>query len=157
MNITSAIILQFLITTLSPFQSNNKKEAEKLIKNIIKIVIKLGLLQRNGLFSSEEVKLLERFKSKFRTSAMAMISFYEVDFSYDRNYLTSALNECHKCLQLIVAKHLTDKSLSRVDSVFNFFANEQFLDAIFAAQSDHRDILAKIVADLNKSIDNGDL
>lgn len=137
--------------------SNNKKEAEKLIKNIIKVVIKLGVLHRNGLFSTEELKYAERFKTKFHVAAMAIISFYEVDFSYDRNYLISALNESHKCLQFIVSKHLTEKSLARIDSVFSFFTNEQFFDAVFRANSEYRDVLGKIVADLNKAIENGDL
>lgn len=138
-------------------QSQNKKEAEKLIKNIIKVVIKLGVLHRNGQFSSEELKQAERFKSKFRMAGMAIISFYEVDFSYDRNYLTAALGESHKCLQFIVSKHLTEKSLSRIDSVFNFFSNEQFLDDIFQVNSEYKETLGRIVADLNKAIENGDL
>lgn len=138
-------------------QTNNKTEAEKLVRNIIKVVIKLGVLHRNGLFSTEELKQAERFKSRFRMAGMAIISFYEVDFSYDRNYLTSALNESHKCLQSIVSKHLTDKSMSRIDSVFNFFTNEQFLDNLFKADSEYRPILGRIVADLNKAIENGDL
>lgn len=119
-------------------------------------MIKLGLLHRNGLLSSDEIKQLDRFKSRFRTVAMAMISFYEVDFSYDRNYLASALTDCHKCLQVIVSKHLTDKSLSRVDSVFVFFANDHFLDAMFL-NSQYRETVGKLVADLNMAIDSGDI
>ncbi|XP_025835620.1 tumor necrosis factor alpha-induced protein 8-like protein isoform X2 [Agrilus planipennis] len=137
--------------------SNNKKEAEKLIKNIIKVVIKLGVLHRNGLFSQEELKHAERFRIKFRMAAMAIISFYEVDFSYDRNYILSALNDSHKCLQIIVSKHLSEKSLARIDEVFGFFTNEQFLDELFSPNSQYREILGKIVADLNKAIENGDL
>lgn len=138
-------------------QSNNKKEAEKLIKNIIKIVIKLGVLHRNNMLSDEELRQAEWFKTKFRTVGMAIISFYEVDFSYDRHYLTQALNESHKCLHTIVTNHLTDKSMQRVESVFGFFGNEQFLDAIFKRDSEYREALGRVVADLNKAIDNGDL
>lgn len=139
------------------FQSNNKKEAEKLIKNIIKVVIKLAVIQRNGLFTSDELKQAERFKSKFHTAGMAIISFYEVDYSYDQNYLASALKESHMCLNSIVSKHLTDKSIARIDSVFQFFANEQFLDAIFKPDSEYKEVLGRLVADLNKSIERGDL
>lgn len=88
---------------------------------------------------------------------MAIISFYEVDFSYDRNYLMSGLNECHQCLRFIVSRHLTDKSLSRIDSVFSFFVNENFLDTVFKQDSEYRDVLGRIVADLNKAIEIGDL
>ncbi|KAF5285434.1 hypothetical protein FQA39_LY16688 [Lamprigera yunnana] len=143
--------------SLAKQYSRNKKEAEKLIKNIIKIVIKLGVLHRNNVFSAEELNYLEHVKTKLHMAVMAVISFHEVDFSYDRNYLISALNESHKCLQFIVSKHLTEKSLSRIDSVFHFFANDHFLDAVFKTCSEYKDTLSRIVADLNKAIDNGDL
>ncbi|KAG5878122.1 hypothetical protein JTB14_012970 [Gonioctena quinquepunctata] len=137
--------------------SNNRKESEKLIKNIIKVVIKLGVLHRNNMFSEEELKQAEKFKAKFRIAEMAIISFYEVDFSYDRNYIVQALRESQKCLEIIVSKHLTDKSLTRIESVFSFFANEQFLDSIFKRDSEYREILGRVVNDINKAIDNGDL
>ncbi|XP_030755980.1 tumor necrosis factor alpha-induced protein 8-like protein isoform X1 [Sitophilus oryzae] len=137
--------------------SNNKKEAEKLIKNIIKIVIKLGVLHKNNLLSEEDLKQAEKFKNKFRMAGMTIISFYEVDFSYDRNYLVQALEESRKTLQSIISKHLTDKSMARVDSVFSFFGNEYFLDAIFRRDSDYREALGRVVNDLNKAIENGDL
>ncbi|XP_050296227.1 tumor necrosis factor alpha-induced protein 8-like protein isoform X2 [Anthonomus grandis grandis] len=137
--------------------SNNKKEAEKLIKNIIKVVIKLGVLHRNNLLSEEDLKLAEKFKSKFRMAGMTIISFYEVDFSYDRNYLVKALGESQKILKAIISRHLTDKSINRVESVFGFFANETFLDAMFKRDSEHREALGRVVNDLNRAIDNGDL
>lgn len=121
------------------------------------MVIKLAVIHRNGLFSNDELKLAERFKNKFHTAGMAIVSFYEVDYSYDQNYLLSALKESHMCLNSIVSKHLTDKSIARIDSVFNFFANAQFLDAIFKPDSEYRDVMGRIVADLNESIERGDL
>ncbi|XP_071051669.1 protein salivary glands marred isoform X2 [Onthophagus taurus] len=153
---TTASLLDNLYRLAKQY-SNNKKEAEKLVKNIIKVVIKLGVLHRNGLFTAEELKQAERFKSKFRIAGMAIISFYEVDFSYDRNYLTNALGESHKCLRFIVSNHLTEKSLARIDSVFNYFGNEHFLDSIFKPDGEYRDILGRVVTDLNKAIESGDL
>ncbi|XP_018574735.1 tumor necrosis factor alpha-induced protein 8-like protein [Anoplophora glabripennis] len=153
---TTASLLDNLYRLAKQY-SNNKKEAEKLIKNIIKVVIKLGVLHRNNMLSEDEIKQAEKFKSKFRMAGMAIISFYEVDFSYDRNYIVNALNESQKCLEIIVSKHLTDKSLSRIESVFSFFTNEHFLDAIFKRDSEYREVLGRVVGDLNKAIDNGDL
>nr|CAH7764364.1 unnamed protein product [Callosobruchus chinensis] len=153
---TTASLLDNLYRLAKQY-SNNKKEAEKLVKNIIKVVIKLGVLHRNGMLSDDEIKQAERFKSRFRNVGMAIISFYEVDFSYDRNYLTQSFRESQKCLETIVSRHLTDKTMSRVDSVFSFFSNETFLDTVFRRDSEYREILGKIVHDLNKAIDNGDL
>lgn len=153
---TTASLLDNLYRLAKQY-SDNKKEAEKLIKNIIKIVIKIGVLHRNNMFTDEELKEAEKFKNKFRLAGMAIISFYEVDFSYDRHYIVQAFNESQKCLEIIVSNHLTDKSLSRIKSVFAFFGNEQFLDSVFKRDSEYREALGRVVADLNKSIDDGDL
>jgi Domain of unknown function (DUF758) len=136
-------------------QSGDKKESEKLVKNIIKIVIKLGLLYRNNQFSKEELASADKFKHKFHSTAMAVVSFYEVDFSYDCNFLVQAFNECHQGLRSIVAKHLTPKSLGRIDSVFNFFKDPAFLDAAFKKESPHREPLGRVVKDINKALDEG--
>ncbi|XP_044736294.1 tumor necrosis factor alpha-induced protein 8-like protein isoform X2 [Chrysoperla carnea] len=137
--------------------TDNKKEAEKLVKNIIKVVIKLGVLYRNNQFSPDELKQADRFKNKFHKAGMAVISFYEVDYSYDKNYLLSALSESQKSLRYIVERHLTEKSLARIDSIFTFFGNEHFLDAVFKTDSEYKETLGRLVADLNRALDNGDL
>lgn len=136
-------------------QTGNKKEAEKLVKNIIKIVIKLGLLYRNEQFSKEELLGAEKFKQRFHSTAMAVVSFYEVDFSYDRAFLTKALAECREGLKRLVQRHLTDKSLARIDSVFGFFEEPAFLDSLFRKDSVHRELLGRIVSDMNAAMDEG--
>lgn len=140
---------------LAKAYAGSKKEAEKLVKNMIKVVIKLGVLYRNGQFSSDELKQAERFKGRFHSAAMAVVSFYEVDFSYDRYYLLTALNESRTAIRQLVLRHLTDKSLARIDSVFNFFANPNFLDSVFRKDSEYREILGRIVADMNRAMDEG--
>lgn len=70
------------------FQSENKKESEKLIKNIIKVVIKIGVLYRNGQFGDKEMQEGERLHKRLHAAAMAVMSFHEVEYSYDRLYLT---------------------------------------------------------------------
>jgi len=145
------------IYRLAKIHTGNKKEAERLVKNIIKIVIKIGVLHRNNQFNAEETNAAERFRQKFQTTQMAIISFYEVDFSFDLPYLQKSLAESHASLNAIVQKHLTDKSLARINEVFGFFGGGQFLDTCFRADSPYKEIMGKIVADLNKAMDSGDL
>ncbi|KAK6631170.1 hypothetical protein RUM43_014266 [Polyplax serrata] len=142
---------------LAKCYTGNKKEAEKLVKNIIKIVIKVAVLYRNNQFNAEEMKHAERFKAKFHQTAMAIISFYEVDFSYDRSYLLKYIKECSTSLNLLIQHHLTEKSMTRINCIFNFFSNPQFLDAIFRKNTEYYEILGKIVADMNKALDSGEL
>lgn len=88
---------------------------------------------------------------------MAIISFYEVDFSFDLPYLQKSLAESHASLHAIVQKHLTDKSLDRIREVFEFFSDGNFLDTCFRADSPYKEVMGKIVSDLNKAMDSGDL
>ncbi|XP_059474766.1 tumor necrosis factor alpha-induced protein 8-like protein isoform X2 [Neocloeon triangulifer] len=140
---------------LAKSYTSDKKESEKLVKNIIKIVIKLGLLYRNEQLSADELARADKFKHKFHSTAMAVVSFFEVDFSYDRAFLVAAFDECHQGLRSVVTPHLTPKSVARLDSVFNFFKDAKFLDAVFRKESPHRDALGRVVRDLNKALDEG--
>lgn len=58
--------------------TGNKAESQKVIKNLIKIAVKIGVLFRNNRFSVEELKLAQEFKKKLNQGAMTAISFYEV-------------------------------------------------------------------------------
>lgn len=138
-------------------QTGSKKEAERLVKNIIKIVIKIAVLHRNGQFSIDETKLADKFRNKFQMTQMAVISFHEVDFSFDLQYIQKSLLECQTILKQFVQPHLTDKSLNRIDEVFNFFADSNLLETSFKLDSPYKDVIGKIVADLNKAMDNGDI
>lgn len=88
---------------------------------------------------------------------MAVISFYEVDFSFDLPYLQKSLSESQDALKSIVERHLTDKSLGRIDEVFNFFNDAKLLETSFRTDSPYREIVGAIVTDLNHAMDNGDL
>lgn len=62
---------------------------------------------------------------------MVVVSFHEVDFSYDRNYLIKSFEGCRQSLKELVKRHLSDKSQHRIDNVFNFLTNADFLDIAF--------------------------
>lgn len=88
---------------------------------------------------------------------MAIISFYEVDFSFDLLYLQKSFAESQSTLKSLVQRHLTDKSINRIDEVFGFFSNSNLLEKAFKTDSPYKDVMGKIVADLNNAMDNGDL
>lgn len=88
---------------------------------------------------------------------MAIISFFEVDFSFDLPYLQKSLSESQDALKQIVQRHLTDKSLGRIDEVFEFFSDSRLLETAFRPDSPYREIMSKIVADMNTAMENGDL
>ncbi|XP_043231585.1 tumor necrosis factor alpha-induced protein 8-like protein [Amphibalanus amphitrite] len=129
--------------------TGNKKESEKVIKNLIKVVVKVGILNRNEQFDHDEMVLAAKFQRKFQMTCMTIISFYQIDFSYDRSFITKSLLDLKAMLSSLVERHLTDKTLARVEHVFEFFREPTFLDAVFARNSEHRELLGKITKDLN--------
>lgn len=88
---------------------------------------------------------------------MAVISFHEVEFSFDLPYLQKSLDESHAALKSIVERHLTEKSLCRIDEVFGFFNDPKLLETCFRADSPYQEVVAAIVKDLNSAMDNGDI
>ena len=143
---------------LTKQQFGNKKDAEKLIKNIIKIVIKLAVLQKNNCFSEEETKKTETFYQKFVKLQMSIISFFEVDFSFDLVYLQKLITEVHNLLKEIVKEHLSEKSINRIDEIFESFNDSQFLNEMFRQdeKAPHREVMEKICDDLNKILEQNE-
>lgn len=116
-------------------------------------MIKIAVLNKNDQFNNDERHLANQFHEKFQRLQMTITSFHEVDFSYDRAFLQPKITEIHKMLKELVERHLTDKSLSRIDEVFDFFNNSEFLDMLFRQNSPYRDLMEKIVTDMNKASD----
>ncbi|XP_032590657.1 tumor necrosis factor alpha-induced protein 8-like protein isoform X2 [Drosophila grimshawi] len=153
---TTASLLDNLYK-LCILHTNSKPQAEKLLKNIIKIVIKIAVLHRNNQFTEEELKHAELFKRKFQNTQLSIISFYELDFSFDLAYLQKSISESHEALKQIVQPHLTNKSIGRIDDVFNFFGDASLLETAFKPDSPYREVMGKIVADINSAMETGDL
>lgn len=84
---TTSEILDELYHVSKDF-SGNKSEAQKVIKDLIKIAVKIGLLFRNNRFSTEELGVATDFKKKLHMGAMTAISFYEVRYDKSTVYCT---------------------------------------------------------------------
>jgi hypothetical protein len=137
------------VHVLARRELETEKEASKLLKNIIKIVIKLAVLYRNDQFNAEELALGEKFKGKFRQTAMTVVSFRDVEFSYDEAFLQKELEECETMLHQLIKRHLTEKSHGRVTMVFGFFRDAKLLDKVFTPGGEHWDLLNILVTRLN--------
>ncbi|KAK0144421.1 Tumor necrosis factor alpha-induced protein 8-like protein 3 [Merluccius polli] len=153
---TSSEILDELYKASREF-TKSKKEAHKIIKDVIKIALKIGVLYRNHQFSPDELDTVERFKKKMNQSAMTAVSFYEVEYTFDRNILSELLLECRDLLHSLVEHHLTARSHARIDHVFNHFAHGDFLAELYGDGEEYRLNLRKICQGINKLLDEGTL
>ncbi|CAI9170195.1 unnamed protein product [Rangifer tarandus platyrhynchus] len=149
---TSSEVLDELYRVTKEY-TQNKKEAEKIIKNLIKTVIKLAILYRNNQFNQDELALMEKFKKKVHQLAMTVVSFHQVDFTFDRNVLSKLLNECREMLHQIIQRHLTAKSHGRVNNVFDHFSDCDFLAALYNPFGNFKPHLQKLCDGINKMLD----
>ncbi|KAL4613331.1 tumor necrosis factor alpha-induced protein 8-like protein 3 [Arapaima gigas] len=150
---TSSQILDELYKVTREY-TRSKKEAHKIIKDVIKIALKVGILYRNHQFSSEELETVDRFKKKMNQAAMTAVSFHEVDYTFDRVILSEVLLECRDLLHELVERHLTARSHGRIDRVFNHFANVEFLSVLYGS-TEYRPYLEKICDGINRLLDEG--
>jgi len=57
-------------------------------------------------------------------------------------------------LKQLVVRHLSEKSLDRIDNVFAYFGDRDFLDSAFKATGPQRALREVIVQDLNNLLEN---
>nr|XP_033778978.1 tumor necrosis factor alpha-induced protein 8-like protein 2 isoform X2 [Geotrypetes seraphini]XP_033778979.1 tumor necrosis factor alpha-induced protein 8-like protein 2 isoform X2 [Geotrypetes seraphini] len=153
---TSSEILDELYQVSKEY-TKNKTESHKVIKNLIKVAVKIGVLYRNNRFSAQELDLVEEFRKKLHQGAMTAISFHEVEFTFEKGVLSEILRDCRNLLLQLVNKHLTPKSHDRIRHVFDHFANEGLLSELYNPKSPMKPHLQKICEGMHKLIDEGKL
>ncbi|KAA0709887.1 Tumor necrosis factor, alpha-induced protein 8-like protein 2 A [Triplophysa tibetana] len=159
---------------VSKEHTGNRNEAQKVVKNMIKIAVKVGVLFRHEKFSPEEMSLAQDFRKKLHNGAMTAISFQEmcfwtflvyihshkesfntltVEFTFDKNVMTGQLTECRDLLLKLVEKHLTPKSLDRIRHVFNHYSDPELLTHLYDSKGTLCANLTKICSGLNRMIE----
>jgi hypothetical protein len=136
--------------------SSSSKQAESILNDIIKIIVKIGLLFKNDKLSQNELKECNNFQQNFHIFVKSALSFYEVEFTFDYEYLSTILTSCRHSINAVIKNHLTDKSLKRVENVFGFFKERQFLEEVFR-NSKYSSLMDSIVKDTRVLLDEGSL
>ena len=75
------------------------------------------MLLRGEKFTKEEKDSLLMIQKTLRTVAMTLISFYQVDHTFDRSFVIKYLTDLEVLLKTLIMRHLTEKSVSRVEQV----------------------------------------
>uniref|UniRef100_A0A0N5BKX6 Tumor necrosis factor alpha-induced protein 8-like protein n=1 Tax=Strongyloides papillosus TaxID=174720 RepID=A0A0N5BKX6_STREA len=122
----------------------NQNCAEKVIKYIIKISLKLFVVEQEGAINPENTKLFNSLEKIFKNFVLTFISFNQVDFSYDRNYIAKLLDQLQNSATILVDTYLSDKSSRRCDFIFEQINNPLFLDNLFKGKGEIHNALLGI-------------
>ncbi|XP_072535655.1 tumor necrosis factor, alpha-induced protein 8-like protein 2 B [Salminus brasiliensis] len=153
---TSSEILDELYRVSKEY-TGNRTEAQKVIKDLIKVVVKIAVLFRHNRFSEEELSLAQTFKKKLHQGAMTAISFHEVEFTFDKAVMSEILTACRDMMLKLVATHLTPKSHGRINHVFNHYSDPELLTQLYNPDGPFKSNLTKICNGLNKLLEEGKL
>lgn len=154
MDETSSAVLDELYRVSKEY-THSRAQAQRVIKDLVKVAVKVAVLHRNDSFGPAELALASRFRQKLRQGAMTALSFGEVDFTFEAAVLAGLLAECRDALLELVQQHLTPKSHGRIRHVFDHFSDAGLLTALYGPDfSQHRD---RLCDGLRKLLDEGRL
>ena len=84
-------------------------------------------------------------KANLPTIAKALITFYQVDHTYDRSFVIKYLTDLQTLLKNLTRKNLTEKLVGRVEQIFVVVNSLDFLDSVYVPKKnmEMRDIIGK--------------
>ncbi|XP_046915714.2 tumor necrosis factor alpha-induced protein 8-like protein sigmar [Dermatophagoides farinae] len=139
--------------------SGPKEIADKIVKYLMKITIKVAILVMNHQLDNDEMYRMAKIQHSIRSILMTIVSFHQVDFSYERQYLQQQMQKCKTELKQLIQRHLSEKSQKRIDFVFDFLGHSEFLDSFFTATTNNSmdkqwlEMKATIVEDINRLLE----
>ncbi|CAF1239138.1 unnamed protein product [Adineta steineri] len=138
--------------------SNNNQIANRLIQKIVKSGNKFKVLYSNRIiFSSPNgEQLLMQLRGDFN----GILTFIGILKTYDcmlsRFTLQCLFRNCRGLIHSIIGDHLTQKSLDRIDFIFNFISDADFLAYMFNFKLTlNRAIIVEIIDDLRVLVRDG--
>jgi hypothetical protein len=137
--------------------SGNNETADRLIAKIIKSGLKFQVLYKNrNMFSQNQLRLLRDFGEEFNSLIEIVFELYDFDFMLRRLLFRSKCKDCQKLMHRIIGNHLTRKSHARIDFIFNFISNKEFLKYAFDSKSTfNQAIIRQIMVDLRALANDG--
>uniref|UniRef100_A0A914WYM7 Uncharacterized protein n=1 Tax=Plectus sambesii TaxID=2011161 RepID=A0A914WYM7_9BILA len=117
---TAARLLDNLYRILKDFYT--KKEAEKVVKNVIKMAIKMGVLAKNEQFNEDQRRALSDFQRKYRQLCLTIVSFAQ-DINQDKNDENKFDKEVHESASYQLAQQGPNQSPTLHKNDGNAFDN----------------------------------
>ncbi|VDL94629.1 unnamed protein product [Schistocephalus solidus] len=138
----------------------SEKEAERKMRQFIKISIKFAILHMNGFLSSREEESMWECRDLLRSAASLFIK-YTSHISYEAQK-AETIKELHKLMQdvgrlsqEVLKGHLTPKNIRTIQSLAEFFSSTEFLTALLSKHPPYQALSNLLVTDLQDLIDRG--
>uniref|UniRef100_G1Q0Q5 Tumor necrosis factor alpha-induced protein 8-like protein 2 n=1 Tax=Myotis lucifugus TaxID=59463 RepID=G1Q0Q5_MYOLU len=138
-------VLDELYRVSREYKRKSRPHAQRVIKDLIKVAVKVAVLPRSRCLGPSELALLP---------ALTALSFGEVDFTFGAVVLAGLLS-CQDILLVLVQHHLTPKPHSHSRCGFHHLSGPGLLTALYGP--DFLQHLGKIGDGLRKLLGEGQL
>merc|ERR1712226_256068 len=133
---------------LSEQWSNEKKVVEKRFKRTYKTVIKLGILPKNDVITTEEKQHLDRLTQHMEMLAEVTVKTFRDKVAYDYEMISGLVNTVGEEANALLSNHMTSKNLNKLAEIVQYFGSRDFLDLAYNKTYSHNDIMASILENL---------
>ncbi|KAF0986942.1 hypothetical protein HZS_7475 [Henneguya salminicola] len=110
---------------------NNKTEGKKYVDYLIKIVVKIFILQKNERLTKEEQKTIEKLNQSIQNVVKCLITFWEESELFDVDFLIAKFAEIKTDIMGILKHHLTPKNQNKAAYILDYISNKKRLENIF--------------------------
>lgn len=148
-------ILNHLHGLAADFSGNNGI-ADRLIRKIVKTIIKLRIVHKDrNMLNQDDIEALMNFYKHFKKFIENTFELHDSDHTLNQFLFKRNGNECQQLIHMIIKSHLTRKSHERIDFIFSFILNEEFIKYVFDSNTAFNHAITKeIIVDLRTLINN---
>ena len=123
-----------------------------LRKDLVKIVVKLGVLARHQQLNKDELAAVQQLRDVLQRVFNAIITFLETPFTFDADVLRASFGEAEALLLKVIEGKLTERSRRRVTDTFGWLRTEANLAPLFNDKT-YADDRARVGAALHGVLD----
>ncbi|KAL7057798.1 hypothetical protein AAHC03_016844 [Spirometra sp. Aus1] len=138
----------------------SEKEADRKMRQFIKISIKLAILHMNGFLSSREEESMWECRDLLRSAASVFIKY--TSHSSHEQQKSETIRELHKLLQevgrlsqMFLGRHLTPKNIKTIQSLAEFFNSTEFITVLLSKHPPYQALSNLLATDMQDLMDRG--
>lgn len=143
---------------------DSKSQSQAMMKNIVKINMKLAVLYVNDVLDEKEKGYVYEFREKFHmiaertTTNVLRPGSKAAKQGMDIDAMSALFKSCEEVILKTIARHLTVKSQDKVRASGAFFSDKDFLRFVFVKEGQSlpcKVLVHQIAEDLQELLDRG--
>ncbi|PAA75520.1 hypothetical protein BOX15_Mlig004618g1 [Macrostomum lignano] len=135
--------------------TGSRSRAQKTMKHIVKLNMKVAVLYTHDILSESEKALADQFRDRFNDLATDLVLMQRGRRQLDKEKLAKQFRDCEAIALRMVRRHLSEKSLTSIRTCSDLFTEPRFLQALFDPSSPLAPHMTSLCQDVQELLDRG--